>query len=55
MFSQINFEVKNMILTYTKDFSWKKNELSSTDFKYIYIYTQIAYILKLPDFYDKFQ
>jgi hypothetical protein len=28
-----NFDLKNMISTYTKDLSWKKNDLNSPDFR----------------------
>jgi hypothetical protein len=28
-----NFDLENMISTYTKDFSWKKNDLNSPDFE----------------------
>jgi hypothetical protein len=36
-----------MILTYTKDFSWKEKDLNSPDFDFDF--------LESPDFYDKSQ
>jgi hypothetical protein len=43
-----NFDLKNMISTYTKDFSWKKNDLNSPDFE-----GKIK--SKSPDFNDEYQ
>jgi hypothetical protein len=47
-----NFNLKDVISTYTKDFSWKKKEPKFAKFK-DFIYLNFFY--KLPDFYDKFQ
>ncbi len=41
-----DFDLKNMILTYTKDLSWK-NHPNLPDFE--------DFLFKSPDFYDKFQ
>jgi hypothetical protein len=44
----LNFDLKNMISTYTKDFSWKKKDPKSPNFQ--------EKIWKSPDyFYGKFQ
>jgi hypothetical protein len=45
-----NFNLKNMILTYTKDLPWKKNDPNLSDFE-----NKNKKVSKLPDFYDKFQ
>ncbi len=42
-----NFDLKNMISTYTKDFSWKKKRPKFADFEDVFN--------KSPDFYNKFQ
>jgi hypothetical protein len=44
-----NFNLKNIILTYTKDLPWKKNDPNLSDFE------KKKKVSKLPDFYDKFQ
>ncbi len=45
------FNMKNMILTYTKDFSWEK----MTQNDQILIFDFWFFFFKSPDFYDKFQ
>ncbi len=43
-----NFDLRNMISTYTKEFPWKKYGPNSPDFRE-------KKKSKPPDFYDKFQ
>jgi hypothetical protein len=47
-----NFDLKNLISTYTKDFSWGKKKKKKTA-----KFTRFSrvFLIKSPDFHDKFQ